>query len=442
MKTFTLFILSLLCISGLATTAPVVSVMAEEEVYSFTAPNNGSGPMWSYGCTSIVRLKDEVFVTEVETGKDVPRLCNTRWRLRKRDGGAWTVVAEAEGYRQREPVSLGTLSNDSVYLYVNDSIMPPGTEYGPCNPHLLRYVAGDVLPPPQTIQPVWDRETYFTDHSYRGYAADRAGKRLIMLNIDAKKSTQHWSWLSGDGRTHGNGHITFPIRSCYPQVALAGNTAHVLAVGDIVEPVEEWRKLKFERTQRKWDYVFRRLFYVHAPDLKGAGFGEPLEIANVDATAGYIGNQDLWIAPDGAAHILYTQRNVQHAWMRDEFFPEESILNSLHLAVVRDGAVVRRVVLIAGNDQAQPGHARFQETAQGALYALVHMSGAESGNVLLPVPSDDASPSPIPVPLTAPFGSFMLANTRAGNAPSNTIDVFGHTTSGTTLNYAQLKIAE
>ena len=39
-----------------------------------------------------------------------------------------------------------------------------------------------------------------------------------------------------------------PIRACYPQVALRDRAAHVLAIGDIVEPNEAWRAHKKEAT--------------------------------------------------------------------------------------------------------------------------------------------------------------------------------------------------
>ena len=84
-----------------------VPVEVYEDVYTFVSPNNGSGPMWSYGCASIVRVGDEVVVSEMETGEDVPLLCNTRWRLLRRGEGGWETLAEAAGYRQREPLFAG-----------------------------------------------------------------------------------------------------------------------------------------------------------------------------------------------------------------------------------------------------------------------------------------------------------------------------------------------
>ena len=64
--------------------AQTVEVKAEEEVYKFVNPNNGSGPLWDYGSTNIVRCGENVYVSQQETGEGVPPLSNTRWRLLKR----------------------------------------------------------------------------------------------------------------------------------------------------------------------------------------------------------------------------------------------------------------------------------------------------------------------------------------------------------------------
>ncbi|NIA14586.1 MAG: hypothetical protein GWP08_10950 [Nitrospiraceae bacterium] len=415
-----------------------IKVEAEEEVYTLVSPNNGSGPLWSYGCSSIARVGDEVYISQMETGEDVPLLCNTRWRLLRRTGEGWKMVDEADGYRQREPCSIATTAPDNLYMYVNDSTEPPGVKYGPCKPHLLKFTFGEALRR-TAIEPSWGTKTYFTDHSYRGYAADRHTGQLLMLNIDAKTSVQHAALLSGDGKTLANGSITFPIRSCYPQVALEKGAVHVLAIGDIVEPIKEWREYKFEQTQRKWDYVFRILYHTSTPDLTKQDFAPPLEIANVDDTAGYISNQDLWINPEGAAYIMYTQREVASALMRDKFFPDKSTVNSLHLAVVENGAVARRYTLIEGNETSQPSHARFHVARDGRLWCVAYVTGPEAGMKLFMISENE--PNAIwgyrPIPLKNPMSSFCLPSVRFGNAPSNTIDIFGTTGDGA-MSYAQV----
>ena len=448
-----------------------IKVEAEEDVYTIVPPNNGSGPLWSYGCAVIARLGADVYVSQMETGEDVPLLCNTRWRLLQRTREGWTMVDEADGYRQREPCIVATTAVDNLYLYVNDSTESPGVKYGRCKPYLLKFRLGDQVEPTQakplrngetrftdpfyrphrpkltfgnelertTIEPSWGTETYFTDHSYRGYAADRRTGHLLMLNIDAKTSVQHAALLSGGGKTLGNGSITFPIRSCYPQVALENNAVHVLAISDIVEPIDEWREYKFDQTQRKWDYVFRILYHTSTPDLAKQDFAPPLEIANVDATAGHISNQDLWIDTSGAAYIMYTEREVTNALMRDKFFPGKSTTNSLHLAVVEDGSVVRRHTLIEGSEASQPGHARFHVAGDGRLWCVAYVSGPEAGMKLFMIYRGEQNGiwGYSHIPLEKPMASFCLPSVRFGNAPSNRIDIFGETGGGT-MSYARV----
>jgi len=353
------------------------------------------------------------------------------------------LLAEPEGFRQREPCPLAVIGA-GVFLNVNDSLEPPGVHYGPCEPHLIRFAIDAPAPLPTPIMPDWRAQPRFTDHSYRGFAADPELERLLMLNIDAETSIQHWCYMTQRGEAIHTGAIEFPIRACYPQVALEPKTAHVLAVGDIVEPVAEWRGYKFEQTQRTWDYVFRALYYAWNPDVANEEFSAPIEIANVDATAGHISNQDLWIAPEGEAYVLYTERQVASSLMRDKFFPHGSTVNSLELAVIKNGGIATRRTVVEGTEAIQPGHARFHETADGRLFAVVYLTGPEAGNYLVQVypesvPGKDR-PDPIRIPVERPFSSYCLASVRAGCVASDIIDILGHAGTPNTLSYAHIVI--
>lgn len=436
---FTLMIAQLALIAG-AGPYPKVSVTAEEDVYDFTNPDNGSGPLWSYGCTPIARIGEAVYVCQMETGKDIPPLCNTRWRLLRRDVNGWNLVAEADAYRQREPGVLAVGPAQDLFLNVNDSTQPEGTKYGNCTPRLLRFAFNSGQLERSEINPMWAGKPCFTDHSYRGYASDPANGRLLMMNIDAKTGIEHTCLLSVSGDTLANAPVSFPIRACYPQVALSGYSVHVQAVGDIVEPVEEWRQYKHEQTGRDWDYVFRILYYSFTPDIRNQDFLSPLEIANVDATGGHISNKDLWLSPAGEVFLMYTEREVASPLLRDKYFPGKSIIDSLKLAVVKDGIVVSRRTLVAGNDQESPGDARFHVTPDGKTYAVINMGGQEGGNKLLQIYPVTQNAELIPIPLARPFSSFLLASARAGNAPSNIIDMIGYTNSGDKISYAQIHL--
>jgi hypothetical protein len=417
-------------------------VRVEEDVYDVVSPDNGSGPLWSYGCTVIARSGEDVVISQMKTGIDVPRLCNTRWRLLRREGGAWKCFAEAEGYRQREPCPLCILPGGRLYLNVNDSTQPSGTMYGATDPHLLLFRLGAAPGPGERISPQWRGDYSFSDHSYRGYAADPEREQLLVFNINNKTGVQYWGLLTADGKTLSGGEVAFPIRSCYPQVALKRGAGYILAVGDIVEPVEEWRKYKFEQTQREWDYVFRILYFAWTAAAAQAGFSKPLEIANVDATAGYIGNQDLWVAPNGDAYIVYTQLEVQSALLRDKFFPGKSVLPSFRLAVVRNGELSDRQVLIEESEERQVGCARFHETPSGEVYAVLYVAGTEPGNKLMRIYPTVETRDLISIPLRQPFTSFCLAGERAGNRPSNTIDFVGHRGSGDKISYGQVVLTD
>ena len=223
-----------------------LSIDIEEDVYSFDSPNNGSGPLWCYGSTQIARLGDQLFVSQMETGEGVPLLCNTRWRLLRRSASGWEMLAEDDRYRQREPCPIAVIPPGYLYLYVNDSTEPPGTKYGLCEPYLWKFsFDGGELSRPIALKPQWRGEAHYTDHSYRGFAADAFSKRVLMLNIDATTSVLNACMMSETGNTLARGAASYPIRSCYPQVMIQGDAVHILAIGDIVEPVKEWREYKF-----------------------------------------------------------------------------------------------------------------------------------------------------------------------------------------------------
>ncbi len=425
------------CIHGVK--EPVLTVCAEETAYSFANPNNGSGPLWSYGCTPIARLGEDVYLSQIETGANIPPLCNTRWRLLKREQEGWRMIAEADAFRQREPCPLARLSDSCLLMNVNDSTQPEGTKYGACDPHLLSFVFSGGSVQCGALHPAWAGRPNFTDHSYRGFAADPARNQLLMLNIDAKTSVQHACLLSASGKTLATGSIRFPIRACYPQAQLYKGRAHVLAISDIVEPVKEWREYKFAQTRQSWDYVFRILYFTGTPNLFKQDFAEPMEIANVDATGGHISNKDLWVSPRGTAYILYTECEVASALLRDKFFPGRSTVNSLHLAVVKNQKLVEQRTLIRGTDKSAPGEARFHLTPEGTLWAVVYMNGEGGGNKLLRIHPADPENRLLPIPLKTPMPSYCLASARAGNRPSNIIDMAG-CLPGNVMAYAQITL--
>lgn len=424
-------------------------VEVEEPVTRVEPANNGAGPMWCYGSTTIARDGDEVFVSVIETGKDVPPLCNTRWQLWHRSRDAWKLEQSEKEFRQREPCPIGIFPGRSVFLSVNPSTQPPGTKYGACQPQVLEFPTDSLDASPRVHPPAWSEGTYFTDHSYRGFAADGVTRELLLLNINAQTGDQFVSFADHEGKWHAYGKIHFPIRSCYPQVALRNRTAHVMAIGDIVEPNEEWRKLKFEKLKSNWDYVFRRLFYTCSPDVANKPFGEPIEIDTVEKTAGSISNLDMYVDATGSAHLLYIRRPHQHEFIRDKYFAGEPMTWSLEYRVVRAGKIVGGSTLTstpaARASGIAPAFARFHVDAREKLWVILAGQpidkgvGGKFGMFAGRVESLTERPVFIPLRMEHPFNNFFTNTTRGGSKPSDLIDLFG-TTDDPPLRYARVRL--
>ncbi|MHC4741436.1 MAG: hypothetical protein ACYS8Z_05970 [Planctomycetota bacterium] len=420
----------------------------EEIVTSYVGANNGAGPLWCYGSTVIGRVGDDVFVSVIETGKDVPLLCNTRWQLWHRSGDKWRLAQSEKEFRQREPCPIAVFDSGAVFLSVNPSTEPPGVKYGPCRPAVLQFDSGSPEKPAIEHSPAWADGAHFTDHSYRGLAADGPTGELLLLNIHAATGEQYVSYRDKVGKWHARGKIMFPIRSCYPQVALRAGAGHVMAIGDIVEPVEEWRKLKFEKLKRQWDYVFRRLFYTWTPNIRDTEFAAPIEIDTVEKTGGHISNLDLYVDKAGAAHLLYLKRPHQYDFIRDKYFPGQAMTTHLEYTVVKKGRVVSRKTLAEsspGSTGMAPSFGRFHVGADESLYVIVSGTGGKagsraSGNFVGRIAGGSAKPEFTRIALEHPFGTFFTNTMRGGSAPSDIVDIFGIADDNPNLRYARIRL--
>ncbi|HUF61206.1 MAG TPA: hypothetical protein VMN36_03955 [Verrucomicrobiales bacterium] len=427
-----------------------VERISETELVRTAPAGNGAGPLWCYGAPLVLRAGERVYASVLETGEGIPPLSNCRWQLWSGDDAGWKLLHSEESFREREPCPIVLFGDGAVLLSANPSTEPPGTQYGPCLPEILAFAppAHDV--PPRREAPAWTGQPAFTDHSYRGIAADRELRELLLLHIDAETSEQMVSHRDASGIWHARDGIRFPIRAAYPQAALRDGAAHVLAIGDIVEPNAEWRALKKEVTGSEWDYVFRRLFYAFTPDLAEHPFGSPLEVDSVEATGGHILNLDLYIDGRGEAHVLYLKRPHVHAFLRDRFFPGEPMTASLEYAVVRAGEIVARRTLgrhppVAG--MLDPVYARFHVLPGERLLVVAagHLAGPDGAvrfvNVLLDPSRERGEPLCV-LPLTEPFRLFFTASPRSGSPPSAVLDLFGTGSDGALLRHAALRILE
>jgi len=416
-------------------------VITEETIATCEPPNNGSGPLWCYGAPLLTRTGTDVYASIMETGADVPPLCNTRPRLyRKRGTEGWQLVWAPPAFREREPCPLVTLGQGRLFLSVNTSVMPPGTYYGKCKPALLGF-SRNTLSTPKEHTPPFPQTATFTDHSYRGIAADSQRDEILLLHIDAQTSEYHYALRKHDGSWDPPGVLAFPIRACYPQVVLLNRVAHVLAIGDIVEPVEEWRRYKREKTQREWDYVFRRLFYTWTPHVPTEPFRPPIEIDNVDATGGHITNLDLWLDKQGVAHLLYLRQQTTPL-LRERYFPNLPLRTSMEYCTVKDGRLVRKQTLMEGGEGLNTPHPRYGRfhSPDGTRLLVVFAATEPDGtwfNAVMPLLPQRGEPTRIP--LREPFTAFFTACERGGSRPTKTLDIFGvGVHSPNSLRYAAL----
>ncbi len=435
------------------------AVEVEEDLYSYEPANNGAGPLWCHGSTCLVRIGENLFASGLETIKGAKPLNNCRWMLFQRGEQGWRKVCFDESGRTREPCPLAGFPDGRLFLSVNPTLNTDRNAYsGPARPEILQFAVEDAGRPTRTILPVWSGQPKFTEHSYRSFAADGPKHELILFqNIGYTHA--EWAFLDRRGQWSVQGQLKWPwgadyakpqpIRVCYPNVALKDRQVHFCGVSDIVEPNKTWRAFKKELTGRDWDYDFRRLFYTWSPDITTGTFEPWVEIASREKTCGRITPGDLWLSPDGAVHVLWTERAIDER-LRQEFFPDARQSHSLNYAVLRKGKVLsRRVLLVAeeGKSNERPGRGRFHITPENRLFVFFYVQGSDASgrpvaeNRLLEILPNGSITQAIRVPLDRPFTSFFTATVRAGSPPSNTLELLGiRQGSSGTISFARIRL--
>jgi len=436
--------------------APVVEI--EEDVYSYTNANNGAGPMWCSGSTSLVRSGDHVFAAGLETVADAKPLNNCRWILFHRGSNGWERVREDDG-RTREPSPLAALKGGRVFLSANPSLSPgPQPNGGPARPEVFQFSAADPKAAPMSLMPVWEGTPQFAEHSYRSFAVDgSAGELVLFQNIGYTHA--EWTFRDRAGKWSAQGKLKWPwgreydepepIRVCYPNVALQGRAVHFFGVSDVVEPYKAWREFKRELTGQQWDYDFRRLFYTWTRDITKEPFAEWVEIASRDKTCGWVSPGDLWLGPNGDVHLLWSERAIDER-LRAKFFPEAKQSHTLNYAVVREGKVVRRHT-IAESTEDKPGivgsAGRFHVTPDNRLFVVHLASGADKNgrrvfeNRIVEILPNGTAGEPMRISFQKPFTSFFTTTVRAGSEPSWTLEMLGPRDGAPlTMSYARVRL--
>jgi len=440
----------------LAPATPVVE--AEEDLYIYVGANNGAGPMWCFGSTCVARVGDKTFASGLETIEGAKPLNNTRWMLFVCDANGWRRVLKDDEHRTREPSPLVGLPDGRLLLSVNPTLTEPDTYNGPAQPQVLEFSAQAPGQAPTTLLPVWDGQPEFTEHSYRSFAADGPNGEMILLqNIGYTHA--EWAFRDRDGKWSAAGKLVWPygaeyeqpepIRVCYPNVALKDRAVYFCGVSDIVEPNLKWRARKKEITGQEWDYDFRRLFFTWCPDITQGKFAEWVEVASREKTCGWISPCDLYVAPDGDVHVMWTERALDER-LREEFYPGERQRHSLEYAVIRDRTVVLRKTLAEAGEGLGgevPGQARFQVLPDGRLFVFRYVSGtgadgnAVSGNRLAEILPGGGMSESVVVPLQHPFSSFFTATPRGGSPPSAILELLGESPGESgTIRYARVRI--
>jgi hypothetical protein len=159
---------------------------------------------------------------------------------------------------------------------------------------------------------------------------------------------------------------------------------------------------------------------------------------------------DLWLAKDGAAHLLYLQRSVASAAMRNRFFPGVPVTVSLEHCVVRNNQVARRQTILAGGEgvgSEYPAYARFHANQDGRLFVLASVRTESAGakavfdNRIIEILPDLRHSESMRLDLRYPFVNFITATERGGSRPSNIIDVLGICVGASTnIRYAALRL--
>lgn len=439
---------------------PRVIVEAEDEVYRYQDPQNGSGPMWCRGSTCLVRSGDRVFASGLEVLPDVKPLNNCRWVLwTKNDSGPWEQVAcDTEG-RTREPCPLVVLARGRVLLSGNPTLAPPSAYAGPARPEIWCFDVNDPRKAPERAFPVWQGEPPFTEHSYRSFAADGPrGEWILFQNVGYTHA--EWTFCDATGQfTAGRLPWPFgheyprpqPIRVCYPTVALVDRAVYFCGVSDILEPYPEWREYKRALTGRDWDYDFRRLFYTWCEDITTRKFHPWVEISSRDKTAGWITPCDLWVESPGRVHLLWIERAIDER-LRPKFFPEEKQSYELRLGLVTGDRLEKLVVLHRAEEgQAMeiPTMARFHLTPDRRLFVLYYVHGRGSTGEpvseirIVAIDPQGGYSCAAKVPLQYPLNNFFVATPRAGSMPDWRIDLLGTSPAQPgVIRYARLRVVE
>lgn len=418
-------------------------VEVEEDLYVCGDANNGAGPMWCFGSTSLARVGDEVVAAGLEAVPGAIPLHNARWKLFHRTNkGPSRLVHTDTKDRTREPSPLGVFNDGRVFVTANPTLAPADAYSGPAEPRVYEFDVRKLDAPPKVHVTPWSEKVAFTEHSYRSFAADGVNREFICIN-NYGMDRAYWSLFDREGKWSARGRIAWPwgaeyakpepIRVCYPNVALHNRELHIFGVSDIIEPNPEWLDFKFKLTNQKWDYDFRRMFHAWSPDITKEPLRPWVEVASRETTAGQTLPCDIHLGKDGTLHTMWYERSIDTR-LREKFFPTAKLTHQLNYAQVRDGKVLRRAALIESGEgvtnRDQPEWGRFHPLPDGRLTVFasvaVQGNGNHHENRILELNADGTIRSSAKVAFDHPFSArTFTATPRGGSALTPKLDLLG-----------------
>jgi hypothetical protein len=419
--------------------SPVIPKVITEELFMEYEPSeNGSTPLWNRGASVIVRQSEDVFISMIETISEWEQPNNVTCSLHQRDGDKWKVVVELND-PTREPCPIASDGN-SLFISTNTSLGENS------QPEVVRAQKAILGSETSVLTPEWAEEHNFTAWSYRGLGMDVNNKEVLLLNISDDHG-YYWSFLDANGQWSRKGVMNFPVqedgtnlRLAYPNTILQNRSAYIMTVSDIKETNDEYVAYMLDYGT-DFHYVFRQLYYAWTPDIASQ---DPTEWKLLASTEPYgeISNQDVWMAEDGTTHFLWIEESIDGRL--EDYLPEVADTQTLWHAVLKDGEVISRTVLMEYDSRGmRPNRARFQSLPDGRLFVFI--SGYEGaggvGNRLIELYQDGTHSKAVKINLDEPLDVFQIAGQQNGSNPSNYIDIIGATDWDTSpLYYARIQL--
>ena len=403
---------------------------------------NGADPLWCSGNSTIIRVGEDVFATNMRVFPERGRHSRTSLEVwAKRGSGSWQMEFFEEGVYQREPCPVMYIGGSVIGVTVNATniVYPPEEENigALCTPKIYLFDVTDHLTLTQVVTPRFDDPDYeLNDHSYRGHALDSANGDLFLVNkyCLGEGSAHAWALLDKNYQTVRADKLVCPKRCCYHNIALHKGELYIFAVRDVEEFVPEWRDYKREVTGDEWDYDMRAIYLKYSPDIRRQDPGEQILIMDRDDTCGHVKNLDCMFTPEGDMLFVASSKRIWHDFMRARFFPNTPFDATLEFFRLRGGKVIDRQVLDCSgkSEEINPKTlywGGFQLDTEGKAHLFFTKKNAPEADSLkdgLYIVDIDANTlsAPRKISNNTMGGEFFLSRERLGAKRTNRVDFY------------------